>query len=460
MAARTVSELFALSCRRAILDLPAADLATLASMRPGGGAARLGWVPVHQLTEVIDQLRRLATRPNELAWRLSKSELRYLLGLLGVTSTAPAPREAFCLALEIDACFASVDAGGEEDARRLAREGVVAQVRSFFADATNLPPALGQMTARAIVRRWFSKLWLAGSTDRLDVFGRPLELRGRPASGVLAQRLADARRVNELRVSVVTWRRHSGFTFGQSPAGCFSILGTTPAARPGLVSDVVEELRRTRAHIGVLPELALTTDDFSALRGALSEKAAKYPALVVAGLAHRAAGAAHVNEAVVLDGSGRVVLSHAKLEPFTDRALGIEDIVPRASTDYSFLDTPVGRIVINICRDYRSDQPMLLNRLLDATLLIVPSYSARLEYVAAEAPVLGQRQLAATIAVNPTHSELDDAAFVYAPVRGCVGLRVRQVDLPSASHLTVLTFSMKSAPGRPGQVHASEAVAV
>jgi hypothetical protein len=91
----------------------------------------------------------------------------------------------------------------------------------------------------------------------------------------------------------------------------------------------------------------------------------------------------------------------------------------------------VGRIVLNICRDLRSDVPILLNRLLGVSVVLVPAYSKRLDFAMEEARILGARQRAMVVAVNPPSAALDDGAILYAPVRGSGGqLQLRQRDVP------------------------------
>lgn len=61
--------------------------------------------------------------------------------------------------------------------------------------------------------------------------------------------------------------------------------------------------------------------------------------------------------------------------------------------------------------------PMFLNRLLAPTLIAVPAYSQRLDFVAEEARHLGARQGAIVGAVNPPAAELRDIAVFSAPIR-------------------------------------------
>ena len=46
-------------------------------------------------------------------------------------------------------------------------------------------------------------------------------------------------------------------------------------------------------------------------------------------------------------------MRHTKLEPYTNRQGEMENIVPRESDEYAFVDTPVGRLVVNVCAGRR-----------------------------------------------------------------------------------------------------------
>lgn len=225
-------------------------------------------------------------------------------------------------------------------------------------------------------------------------------------------------------MALVTWRRHGGpseLRMRNAPPGCFAVDGLARAARSGLLNDVVDRLAEHQVHVALFPELALDSDEHEHMCARLRAQARRFPALVVAGLTHRlsADGTSHVNEAVVLNARGEELLRHEKLEPFSTHTGELEDILPRQSTDYAFLDTPIGRLVLNICRDFRSDVPILLNRLLGTSLLLVPAYSNRLDFALDEARILGARQLAMVFATNPmVDSGLTDATAAYVPLRG------------------------------------------
>jgi hypothetical protein len=202
---------------------------------------------------------------------------------------------------------------------------------------------------------------------------------------------------------------------------------------------------KQRIDLVVLPEIALDSTEFGAMQQALAASEAAHPVLIVGGMMHRSVGTHHVNEAIVMDSRGREIFRHEKIEPFTDHEHGLEAIVPREMTAYNFLETPVGRLVVNICRDVRSDVASILNRALDATVVVVPAYSSRLDFVGGEAPILGQRQRAITVSVNPGTlgpKALRDAAYVYCPIRGARYAQGTQADIGAGGDLTVHAFTL------------------
>jgi predicted amidohydrolase len=423
-----VQALFAFAFERAVSTLPGADLATLQRTPPGAIAA-LRWPEAAVLAALAPHLDALAQREPSARYRLRQPERLSLLDALGAGALEDG-RRMLLLAYAIDEHFASF----AEDAPAGVR-AVAAAPPSFFAEASNAPPPIGQMTPLAVCRRWCRRFWYVGRTDGLESFGRipvPVARVARERSRQTLQRACDE---EELRVATVLWRRHAPdeLRLSAAAAGCFAIGGLTRPRRAGLLEEVVDRLAGERVHLALLPELALDTDELATLTLTLRARARRFPALVVAGLAHRSAegSASHVNEAVLLDAHGEELLRHEKLEPFTDGTLGLEDILPRCSNDYPYLDTPVGRIVLNICRDLRSDVPILLNRLLGVSVVLVPAYSKRLDFAMEEARILGARQRAMVVAVNPPSAALDDGAILYAPVRGSGGqLQLRQRDVP------------------------------
>ena len=136
--------------------------------------------------------------------------------------------------------------------------------------------------------------------------------------------------------------------------------------------------------------------------------------------------------------------------------------MPRLSEEYPYLDTPVGRLVVNICRDIRSDVPMVLNRAIEASIVVVPAYSRRLEFVRGEAPVLGQRQRAITVAVNPVVADFArDLGYIYAPICGekwASGLTHSSADvkLPPSASMAILVYELGLAPDGRGRLDGPE----
>lgn len=420
----SIPDLFALAFEHALDHLAGVDIAALQRAKVGA-VGPLGWpTSVQAIAEASALLDALSQREQKARYRLRDPERRELLAKLGAGSLEDG-RRMFLLALAIDEHFAEY----AED-QPPGSPVVVPMPSQFFTETMNPPPPLGQMTPIAVCRRWLRRFWYVGRTDGLTSLGRlPTPMSCQLDSRTL-QMLQSARDAEDLRVALVTWRRHGPADLKKraTPPGCFAVDGLVRPARAGLLNDLVDQLNEHRIHVALLPELALDADELARLRDRLREKARRFPVLTVAGLTHRPveSGKSHVNEAVVLNARGEELLRHEKLEPFSTHDPYLEDILPRQSATYAFLDTPIGRIVLNICRDFRSDVPMLMNRILGATLVLVPAYSKRLDFALEEARILGARQSAMVFALNPLcDSDLRDATAVYVPVRGKGGEALR-----------------------------------
>lgn len=416
----TIPALFGLAFRRAAFHLAGADLADLEAAKQRDVHA-LGWPDAPgQLDRVSRILEILAQRPPGERYRLASTERDALLAALGEGALSDG-RRMFLLALAVDRAFVAFGEDGEvADSHGL----VCPKPATLFEHIENAPPPIGQMTPFAVCRRWFARFWYQGDTSVADAFGQSPTTRRRDLPARTRQALQRACDQSEIRIALVTWRRHepADLDLERPGPGRFAVRGLTVAPRPGLAAELVALLAERSVHVALLPEIALGATDLHDLSTALRTRAGRFPALVAAGLAHRPApgGASYVNEAVLLDAGGRELLRHEKLEPFTHQGVGIEDILPRQSATYEFLDTPIGRVVLNICRDVRSDVPLLLNRMLGATMILVPAYSRRLDFALEEARILGARQGATIAAVNPLAASLEDGLFVYAPIKGSV----------------------------------------
>ena len=75
---------------------------------------------------------------------------------------------------------------------------------------------------------------------------------------------------------------------------------------------------------------------------------------------------------------------------------------------------------------------MVMNRALGVSVLLVPAYSKRLDFVLEEARVLGARQLAIVVAATRARQGVRDAVALYVPIRGTEGSVLRPVD-PAAT---------------------------
>ena len=410
-----IPELFAHAFEEAVHGLSGEDFAAILAAGTGAVGA-LGWMPSRDLRELEQFVTGLRHRERRLRYLFqAHPRLRQILG----KDASLRARRLFVLAKVIDDIFDEFP----EDATSLPIEMLKrasARPPNMFDEIENAPPPLGQMTPIAICRSAFSRFWYTGNVRSARVFGPipaplPIELPYRTAAA-----LRTAVEDNELRLAAVGLPVRAAPTRDDSTPGRFAVTsmghGTT---RDDLVR-VVSFAGEARAHILLLSELALLPDDVAALASVLAERDARFPALTVAGVAHCRPGGhpAHLNEAVVLTSNGRELFRHEKLEPFSDKEGRFEDIVPRRSESYHYLDTPVGRLVVNVCRDIRSDVPMILNRVLGAAGVLVPAFSKRLDFALEEARVLGARQGAFVFVVNPWCGEVRDAACVYAPIKG------------------------------------------
>lgn len=426
--------------------MTSAELAELDRGVPGS-LGSLGWLNSRVLDDLIDFFDAQAQRRRQQRWDLTKEALAQLRQIVG-EETITTAKGLFCIAQTIDAQYASESiTAAERD--WLVGKGVVRPAPAFFNDARNSPPPIGQMTPVAIARRWFRSLWPVPDLGGARSFVRLPEPRPVLLPATSRARLQNARERGVLRVALVTWRRHdaAGLIIKRPADGCFAVEGLGRAPPADLAQRLVATLVERRIDVAVLPEIALDPADRTSLQQALDRAEASHPVLLIAGLAHRMGAAHYVNEALVVDSRGREIFRHEKIEPFTDDSFGLEAITPREMTTYSFLETPVGRLVVNICRDVRSDVASVLNRALDATMLVVPAYSSRLDFVAGEAPVLGQRQRAVTISVNPAivGTKLRDAGYLYCPIRGkehAAGTTLSQESIGKDGDVSVHIFTL------------------
>lgn len=455
--ASTIGDLFAGLIRHAAAGLDSADVAALLRATIGD-IDGLSWIAPDERRRVIAHVDGLAVRAPHERLRLRKPERERLVSLLGGESALDDARLLFVLAHAVDERFASVTPRVSASGHSAVLEVPVA----FFAEASNAPPPLGQMTPLAAVRRWMRAFWYVGDARKLDVFGPLPNPRRRDLSDTARQALQAALDERELRLSVASWRQHKIADLRQLVAaeGCFAVGGIDPEPTREEITRLLEVARLSAPHVLLFPELSFSAPAFDLLVEVLKADRARFPALIIGGKSHRPrASGGHLNAGFVLDAAGRILLEHEKLEPFSwrdEESDLLEDIVPRASDDYQYLDTPVGRLVVNVCRDVRSDIPMIMNRTIGASLLAVPAYSKRLDFVLEEARVLGARQLTVSLSANPPGEGIRDGVAVYAPLRGGEekSFFLRTAD-PSVTG-TVHNFSLILAAGNRAAVHAGE----
>jgi predicted amidohydrolase len=413
--ADSIANLFGATFRFAVHELPGDDVATLLHA-PSGDIARLGWASEPMWSALRSLVDALALRDAPARLRVRKPEHGRLIDLLGGARGLGNARLAFLVAYALDERYCSVSPRVEATAGM----AVVELPSAFLGESSNGPPSLGQMTPLAACRRWMRAFWYVGGLRNVGVFG-PLP---RPRSRTLPPRtretLTGALTDGELRLAIVSWKRHAPADLASLPArpGCFAIGGLMPEPSASELRALLEAARATRPHLVVFPELAFSKHAFDGLVSALASAGGRFPALTVVGRAHRARPTGgYDNVAAVVDARGRILLEHEKIEPYSTGSL-LEDILPRASGEYEYLDTPLGRLVVNVCRDVRSDIPMLMNRALGVTLLMVPAYSRKLDFALEEARVLGARQRAIVVSANAASSAVGHEAALYAPIKG------------------------------------------
>ncbi len=447
----TIARLFAFCFRRAFEGLQGADVALLLRTEPGA-VASLGWSTAAELAALQGFFLDLAARDQRHRHRVRRAERETFRSRIEAISDRA--RAMFLSAHAVDEAYS-----GKLLPADPLDPAVSLRPTPFLDDGDEAPPSLGQMTPIAACRRWMRTFWYLGDTRHLEAFGPALALTPLRAPALLEQALQRACDDDELRIGLVAYRRHelSGLVV-QPRTGRFAVEGVKGGAPAGLLRGVVDALCASRVHIAVFPELALDPSDEQDLRGCLQATARRYPCLTVAGLTHRVReDDAYANEAVALDSAGEELFRYEKVEPFTHSTLGMEDILPRRSLAYPYLDTPVGRLVVNVCRDVRSDMPMLLNRVLGASLVAIPAYSKRLDFIIEEARLLGARQSAITVGINPvtgtasSPGPLDDVAAVYAPIRGATRctwtLSARDLASPERGDAPVQVVAVSRAGG-------------
>lgn len=401
-------ELLADAARR----LSAEDLALLRREQLAREPRALQWIDPVRFDDLREFLSTLHHRDRKSRYRWRRPQRARLSEIIDRAD----PRHSFVVAATIDEVFDTFVL----DARSLPAGllgKVVPRCESFFSDIDNAPPGIGQMTPLAVVRSWMQRFWLIGSVASLRVFGTPPSPERVDAPARVSLALQRAREKDELCVLLVGGPRFEDVKVRDSSEGLFVVERSWPARSREQLERWYKAIVDAKPHICVFPEAAFDDEELETWKQIAADHAGSFPVLSVIGLIHRASGNAYTNEAVVLDSVGGELMRHEKLEPFSLPDGRMEHIVPRTSTLYRYLDTPVGRVVVNICRDVRSDLPMLLNRLLGVDWLLVPTFSHKLDFVAEEARVLGARQRTFTAAVNPWASS-GQAARAYVPIRG------------------------------------------
>lgn len=410
----SVPDLFARAFERAASELTGADLAVLRAAR-AHDVRDLRWVPDATIERLVDHLALLRLREPSARYRFKGPDRA---GLREVVGGALDARGCFVLAAALDEAFDSYHV----DQPPMAHERVMPSCVGVFEDVDNPAPALGQMTPLAICRAWMHRFHYVGRLDALELFGRVPRWTRAFVGARASLPLKAARARRRLRVAVV------GTPYVPTPAldrpapGLFVVQRSWAERLDSDFERWLDVVSDQQAELCVLPECAITEDELGHLCELLRRRDRRFPSLLVVGLVHVPRNGAHVNEAVLVSARGEELLRHEKLEPFSLEAGEMEDILPRQSESYRVLDTPIGRLAVNICRDVRSDVPGLLNRALGVNLLCVPAWSKRLDFAADEARALGARQHAVTVVANAWGPASPEQGFVYAPFRSSAAL--------------------------------------
>lgn len=418
----------------AVTGLDGTDIAALATVRVDA-IEELKWASRHELRQLRQRADDLAARRRH-RMRLRPQQAKHLLDALSHIGSEG--RRFFLAAWALDRAFQ-----GKVSDEYKWPDGITAAPVTFFETCCNAPPELGQMTALSACRRWFRTFWYAGRAEDMRAFGKPPKLHHISIPEVARDTLEAAAESRSFSVALVDLNLRGPV------AVCSDKRIHVSRFKKDVDWDRLEgllgQLRTKEVHVAVLPELSLSRDDLLTFCSMLRKGKSPFPALTAAGLTHRRAASkkSYVNEAVLLDSGGNEIFRHLKLEPFRDPNGSMEDIIPREEDLYHYADTPIGRLVINVCKDVRSDVPMMLNRVLGATIILVPAFSRRLDFATQEAYVLGARQRTVLAAANqrrPTHR---DRCAWYAPIRGEeAGIRKHCQEDACPMRATVVTFAV------------------
>lgn len=408
----------------------------------------------------------MALRPSKYRYRLENPERAAIVELVGGYEKFSDPRAMFVLAAIIDRANTQF----REDFLatppiQWTRDRVGVPPPAFFEGIRNAPPPIGQMSAVQICQRWMRNMTVIGDLSRIEGLGPFPAPRIKAVIGRDLERLAEAVDEGLFRIALVAWRRHdlADLDWKEHGSGCFRVDGLRQPSAAGLLEATLERVSFSGAHLAVFPELALPTEDFERLRAWLREQAPRYPILLALGRTHREENGTLANVGVLLNALGEILLEHRKREPYTFRSpanpsVELLEAIGVGGPVFEVIDSPVGRVALNMCRDIRSDVPILLNRVLGASLILVPAYSPRLDFALEEARILGARQRAIVCGVNPYRRDLRDGAFVYCPVRGSSSGQT--IEWPAASDASgkvdapMLVWECRIVGGRVGELSA------
>jgi predicted amidohydrolase len=184
------------------------------------------------------------------------------------------------------------------------------------------------------------------------------------------------------------------------------------------LAKIVETCAAQEVDLLCFPELTLDNDFLKELGQLLAiNNASEHPALVVAGSFHREGDKCWHNRSTILDGFGRTLFVQDKCGDFRippERAQGMGEAGRRllgiderggyedidVGTEIRIVETPLGRLVVPICRDYLDDGIGELLVESGVNLCLVPAMSERMEPFHRRAKYFGTRTRAVSFAVN------------------------------------------------------------
>jgi hypothetical protein len=191
------------------------------------------------------------------------------------------------------------------------------------------------------------------------------------------ERLANSRNSNSLEIvlwPLTTWPYQDGAGRG-NPIRLLETIAATEGLLAVELIAAVAHADQLGATIIVFPELMVPPAALAQLQAHLETTPASSLALIVIGRSHEADPidpSRDRNQALVLGSAGGVLWEHSKIEPFNDWA-NAEHL--RSGTELKLVFTPIGSLMIAICKDILGPLSKTIADL-PVEILLVPSMSA------------------------------------------------------------------------------------